>query len=310
MSEFPSVLAVVVVRDGTLPAGADESVAEAGGAVLLVGSGTEEASSRLTSAVRVWTAGTGTAPGTLAATLAPLLAPVHTVVLPASPDGRDLAPRLAAALDRPLLVGAVEVLPHGADVLRWGGQALVELTVDGPYLVTLEPGLRGVEPAAGTPERTAIALPAFGGAAVPDARCLTTLEATAETGGLAEARRIMGAGGGLGGAEEVALLVRVGAALGAAVGATRVVTDAGLLGYERQIGTTGVTVDPDLYIAFGVSGAPHHTGGLGAPRHVVSVNTDPYCPMTAMADLGIVADAAAVLTELAQCLERDDESAL
>ncbi|MYR56701.1 electron transfer flavoprotein subunit alpha, partial [Streptomyces sp. SID625] len=72
----------------------------------------------------------------------------------------------------------------------------------------------------------------------------------------------------------------------------------GWLEYARQIGTTGVTVDPDLYVAFGISGAPHHTGGLGAPRHVVSVNTDPYCPMTAMADLGIVADAPAVLAAL------------
>ncbi len=69
-------------------------------------------------------------------------------------------------------------------------------------------------------------------------------------------------------------------------------TDAGWTGYERQIGTTGVTIDPDLYVALGVSGAAQHTGGLGSPRHVVSVNTDPSCPMTAMADLGLVTDAA------------------
>jgi electron transfer flavoprotein alpha subunit len=69
--------------------------------------------------------------------------------------------------------------------------------------------------------------------------------------------------------------------------------------YDRQIGTTGVTVSPELYIAFGISGAAQHVGGLGAPEHVVSVNTDPSCPMTAMADLGIVADAPAVLAALA-----------
>ena len=70
-------------------------------------------------------------------------------------------------------------------------------------------------------------------------------------------------------------------------------TDAGWTGYDRQIGTTGVAVNPELYIAFGVSGAAQHTGGLGAPRHIVSVNTDPSCPMMAMADLGLVTDARA-----------------
>ena len=84
----------------------------------------------------------------------------------------------------------------------------------------------------------------------------------------------------------------------ASAGATRVATDAGWTGYERQIGTTGVTIDPELYIAFGVSGAAQHVGGLGTPRHIVSVNTDPSCPMTAMADLGLVTDARGLLVEL------------
>jgi electron transfer flavoprotein alpha subunit len=91
-------------------------------------------------------------------------------------------------------------------------------------------------------------------------------------------------------------------ALGASAGATRIVTDAGWMSYDRQIGTTGVAVSPELYVAFGISGAAQHVGGLGAPEHVVSVNTDPSCPMTLMADLGIVADAPAVLAELAERL--------
>ena len=95
------------------------------------------------------------------------------------------------------------------------------------------------------------------------------------------------------------LLQRVASALGASAGATRVVTDAGWVGFERQIGTTGVTIDPDLYLAFGISGASQHTGGLGAPTHIVSVNTDPFCPMTAMADLGLVTDAGELLRVLA-----------
>jgi electron transfer flavoprotein alpha subunit len=74
------------------------------------------------------------------------------------------------------------------------------------------------------------------------------------------------------------------------------------MGHERQIGTTGIAVDPDLYLALGVAGASQHTGGLGSPRHVVSVNTDPSCPMTAMADLGLVTDAHGLLLELADRL--------
>jgi len=96
-----------------------------------------------------------------------------------------------------------------------------------------------------------------------------------------------------------ALLAGVAAAMGASSGATRVATDAGWAGYERQIGTTGVAIDPDLYLAFGISGASQHVGGLGAPRHVVSVNLDPSAPMTALADLGLVTDARALLIELA-----------
>ncbi|MEU5599799.1 mycofactocin-associated electron transfer flavoprotein alpha subunit [Streptomyces sp. NPDC020298] len=294
---FPARIAVLVVRDGVLPLGADEAVAEAGGAVVVAGSGAGDAAAGLVAARRVWAAESGVAPAALAGALAPLLAPVHTVVLPASADGRDLAPRLAAELGRPLLAGAQEVLPHGADVLRLGGSALVELTADGPFVATLEPGVRGATPVAGPPQTTVLTLPDAPETTV-DAVHVAALDTSADGGDLAGARRLLGAGGGLGGPEAVALLGELGAAFGMAVGATRVVTDAGWLEYARQIGTTGVTVDPDLYVAFGVSGAPHHTGGLGSPHHVVSVNTDPYCPMTAMADLGIVADAPAVLSAL------------
>jgi electron transfer flavoprotein alpha subunit len=297
----PSRVAVLVVREGVLPPGADEAVAEAGGSVVVAGSGVREAAGALVAARDIRVAESGTAPAALARALAPLLAPVHTVVLPASADGRDLAPRLAAELGRPLLAGALEVWPHGADVLRLGGSALVELSVDGPFVATLEPGVRGAAPLPGPPDITEYALPRAP-EADPDAVHLAALDTPDGAGGLAGARRLLGAGGGLGGPAAVALLTEAGTALGMAVGATRVVTDAGWLEYGRQIGTTGVSVDPDLYVAFGVFGAAHHTGGLGSPRHVVSVNTDPYCPMTAMADLGIVADAPAVLAALLERL--------
>ncbi len=127
---------------------------------------------------------------------------------------------------------------------------------------------------------------------------------------LSDARRVLAGGAGLvpdGADDERAralfcLLADVAAALGASAGATRVVTDAGWMGYERQIGTTGVTLDPDLYVALGVSGASQHVGGIGDPEQVVSVNLDPSCPMTGRADLGLVADAAGLLLELADRL--------
>jgi len=96
----------------------------------------------------------------------------------------------------------------------------------------------------------------------------------------------------------------VAAALDASMGATRVITDRGWIEHSRQIGTTGVVVDPQLYLAFGISGAVQHTAGLGDPSHIISVNTDRYCPMMELADLAVVADANETLDALAELLDR------
>jgi electron transfer flavoprotein alpha subunit len=306
-------MAVVVVRDGQLPAGAVETVAEADGAVLVVGSGTSKAADGLDSASRIWLLEAPSAgPAALASTLAPALAAVDMILLPTSPDGRDLAPRLAAILGRPLLAGAVRCEPGEVEVTRLDDRLSVRVGVDGPVLVTLLPGRRGTpEPAeramgSTTPQVNVLSLAAARETS-RDAESVEVLQPEPGVVDLAEARRIVGGGAGLvpagaDGAAVMRLLAAVGAVLGASAGATRVVTDAGWMSYDRQIGTTGVSVDPELYIALGISGAAQHIGGLGTPDHVVSVNTDPSCPMTAMADLGIVADAPAVLTELAKRL--------
>jgi electron transfer flavoprotein alpha subunit len=300
------VLAVVVVRDGQLPAGADETVAEAGGAALLVGSGTSEAAGRLDSASRAWVLERScVAPAALASALAHVLSGINMVLLPASPDGRDLAPRLAVILGRALLAGAVRCAPDEVELTRLDDRLSLRVAVDGPVVVTLRPGSRGRPEPLAPAEVTALP-PAEPGAG-PDAESVEVLQPEPSTADLAEARRIFGGGAGLvlagaDGAAVMRLLADVAAALEASAGATRVVTDAGWMSYDRQIGTTGVTVSPELYVAFGISGAAQHVTGLGAPEHVVSVNTDPSCPMTLMADLGIVADAPAVLAELADRL--------
>ncbi len=294
------MIAVVAVRDGVLPAGAEEAVGEAFGDVILVGSGCATAAATLpaTLAQRIRFAEVGDfAPARWAAALAPILADQDLVLLPASPDGRDLAPRLAAELDRPLLAGAVAVSPRLL-VARQGGLVTDEVAVLGPVVVTLLPGTRGVEPRPdrSRPQPQPLELPVKPD--VRDAQLLAVQAPDPATMDLGEARRIVAGGAGLRGADEFALLTKLAEALGASVGGTRVVADIDLIPFERQIGTTGVMVDPDLYLAFGISGAVQHVNGLGNPDAVVSVNLDASCPMMAMADLALVTDAGPLLAEL------------
>jgi electron transfer flavoprotein alpha subunit len=119
---------------------------------------------------------------------------------------------------------------------------------------------------------------------------------------LSEARRIVGGGAGLDSEGRFAQLDALAVQIGGVMGATRVITDRGWVHHDRQIGTTGVVVDPELYLSFGISGAVQHTSGLGSPDHIVSVNTDPHCPMMTMSDLAIVSDANATLDALVALL--------
>jgi electron transfer flavoprotein alpha subunit len=295
------VIAVVPVRDGALPVGAEEAVAEAGGTVIVLGEKAGVAAAELRTATLVHPAEVGAfAPGAWAQALAPVLCDHDVVVLPASPDGRDLAPRIAHALGRPLLAGAVEISADRVVLVRRGGLVAEEHAVDGPIVATLVPGVRGVEPAAGEarvePFDLALATE------VVDGEVLEVLPPDPASVDLSEAARIVSGGAGLGGPEPFALLREVALALGAAYGASRVAADVGWVPQDRFIGTTGVMVDPRLYVALGISGAVQHVTGLGDPDHIVAVNTDASAPMMAMADLAIVTDARALLEELADRL--------
>lgn len=310
------MIALVPVRAGQLPLGGDEAVAEAGGRALLVGDGTADAAEQLAGiahTVACWEQPTY-APAAWAAALATVVADEDLVVLPASPDGRDLAPRLAFLLDRPLLAGAVRIAPGHAALARQGGLVTEDTTVEGPFVATLQPGVRGVEPDAATtatvteihPAASVEGLAPLAGRdtaeqalATADPALIEVLPPDPATMDLAEAGRIVGGGAGLGSASVMADLGLVSLALGCSTGGTRVITDWGWLPFERQIGTTGVTVHPELYLAFGISGAVQHVAGLGNPRHVIAVNTDASCPMMSLADLAIVTDAPALVAELA-----------
>lgn len=309
-----AVVAVIPVRHGVPPVGAIEAVLEAGGRCWVVGSGTDDALAALHgAAASAHLAELGPyAPARWAAWLAGRLPDGATVVLPHSPDGRDLAPRLAAALNLPLISSVVELGPGLAWVARHGGLAMDVLELTGPVVATLQIGAgRHPEPPAGAPapavDRVAVGESAgdeapAGEARPVDAELVAELPADPATMDLAEAPRIVAAGAGLGDRDQIAVLEAVADALGASVGATRLVTDYGWLPAERQIGTTGVMVQPELYLAVGVSGAVQHTAGLGHPAHIIAVNTDPSCPMMELADLALVCDAPAFLAELSRLL--------
>ncbi|MEO7370501.1 MAG: mycofactocin-associated electron transfer flavoprotein alpha subunit [Ilumatobacteraceae bacterium] len=291
------MLAVIVVRDGQLPAGADETISECGGRALLVGSGTSSAAAELQHIAHdVSTIEAGDyRPAAWSEMLLLHLTAEHIVVLPASPDGRDLAPRLAAALNRQLFATCMATSPTRVDLIRGGSTELHSLTPPASFVATLQPGVRGVDHIART--MTVRRIDAVS-STTDDATIEEVLPPDAATIDLSEARRIVSGGAGLDSPRRFEQLATLGAVLGASVGATRVITDRGWIARERQIGTTGVIVDPQLYVAFGISGAVQHTTGLGRPEHIISVNTDPHCPMMQLADLAVVADANEVLDQL------------
>lgn len=305
------MIAVLVVREGQLPQGGDEAVAECGGRVLAACAGTTVDTVAIAGAL----AGVGTQvravalgdvqPGRWAAALAVLLAGEQRIVLPASADGRDLAPRLAAALGRPLHAGATLVSDHRIELARRGGTEIHDITPGPAFVATLQPGVRGVEPdtALADPVVEVLDAPTPDEAAT-DARVVGALPPDPSSIDLGEATRIVAGGAGLDSAARLEQLARVGLALGASMGATRVVTDRGWVPHTRQIGTTGVVVDPSLYLAFGISGAVQHTSGLGDPERIIAVNTDAHCPMMQLADLAVVSDANETLDHLEQLLER------
>ena len=211
--------AVVVIRGGELPAGSDETIAECGGRALLIGSDTHMAATALVGVatdVQVVEAG-AFHPGTWADALVPLLAHEAVIVLPGSPDGRDLAPRLAVALGRTLFAQATRVSADRVELSRMAGTELHQVHPPAEFVATLQTGVRGAERMLTTPPHITVvdvALPE-----VRDATVLDVLPPDAATVDLTEAPRILGGGAGLDAAERFDQLSQLGVALGASVGA-------------------------------------------------------------------------------------------
>ena len=307
------LLAIIVVRNGILPAGAAETIAEANGHAVIIGTMPERAAADVQGASVLTTFPTADVRlRDLAHSLTalPNVVRAHGLILPASPDGRDLAPLLATALARPLYCASTVVHVDRVVGVRTSGRVGREYVTPRPFVATLIPGVRGLAPTANTaavetvdmspsPTPTAwhpdAAVASLARSVVTSVEVLPPDPATMD---LSEASSILGGGLGLGSKARFEQLGRIASAVGASVGGTRVASDAGWIPFERQIGTTGVAVKPTVYVAFGISGATQHTSGLGDPDHVISVNLDPTCPMMAMSDVAIVSDAGLVLDAL------------
>ena len=214
--------------------------------------------------------------------------------------GREVAPRLAHRLQAGLVTEATGVGVDGETVLFrrqvYGGRCVVEIGASRfPVIGTVKP--RSIEPAAeraghrGVETRVPVTL----AASTVRTRVLERVAEEVRGVRLENARVVVSGGRGLKGPEPFRQLEDLAQILKGAVGATRAATDAGWVPLSWQVGQTGKTVSPDLYIAVGVSGAIQHLAGMSGSRTIVAVNTDPDAPIFKVAHLGVVGDFKAVL---------------
>ena len=224
------------------------------------------------------------------------------VVLAATATGRDLGPRLAVQLDAPLAMDVTGLAVEGGKVVAtrpvYAGKAIQRLTLDAqPAVVAIRPNTFPVGSAgkAGAVEIVA---------AQPGAGRTVVVEVKAAAQGMldvAEAPVVVSGGRGMKGPEHFHLLEDLAKAFGsAAVGASRAVVDAGWRPHGEQVGQTGKTVSPQLYIAVGISGAIQHLAGMRTAKVIVAINKDKDAPIFKVADYGIVGDAFEILPKLTE----------
>ena len=229
------------------------------------------------------------------------------VLFAASTNGKDLAPRLAARLDVGLAADVLELSHDGSRFVAkrpiFAGKAIATVALTAkPALVSMRPNI--IAPKAADAGRSAEVSPLA--VQLGELRAKVVAVEASEAGKLdvAEADIIVSGGRGLKGPENFHLIEKLADALGAATGASRAVVDAGWRPHSEQVGQTGKTVSPTLYVACAISGAMQHMAGMSSSKYIVAINTDAEAPIFKVATYGMVADAFEILPALTEKIKQ------
>ena len=226
-----------------------------------------------------------------------------------TPNGWDIAPLLAARLDVPLATGCSSIALGEDDEARFhrkafNGKFVHEVSVTGarPLMATMDKGATPVfeGETSGTVQKQDAAVQ------VGELRSRFVEIKKGESSGLdlTQASIIVSGGRGVGDPEKFDVIRELADALGGQVGASRAVTDAGWLPHEHQIGSSGVTVSPKLYVAAGISGAIQHVVGMKGSGYIVAINKDAEAPIFGIADIGVVGDLFDILPALTKAVQQ------
>jgi electron transfer flavoprotein alpha subunit len=225
------------------------------------------------------------------------------VLLAATADGEEIAGRLAARIGSGLLYDVIDVQAGGKAVHSiFGGAFTVESQANGDSpVITVRAGAIEPEPVEGAGEQVAVEVPE---PAENAAKVIGRQPAVAgDRPELTEAKIVVSGGRGVGSAENFHVVEELADALGAAVGASRAAVDSGYYPGQFQVGQTGKTVSPQLYIALGISGAIQHRAGMQTSKTIVAVNKDEEAPIFEIADFGVVGDLFKVAPQLTEAIE-------
>ncbi len=236
--------------------------------------------------------------GNLVETAAPA-----AVLLPATAEGKEIAGRLAARIGSGVLSDVVDIQAGGtATHSIFGGAFTVEAKVNAEVpVITVRPGAIEAQPSPAAGEQITIEVPEPAAGA---ARITSRQPAVAgDRPELAEASIVVAGGRGVGSAEKFTVVEELADSMGGAVGASRAAVDSGYYPGQFQVGQTGKTVSPQLYIALGISGAIQHRAGMQTSKTIVAINKDEEAPIFEISDYGVVGDLFNVTPQLTEAVK-------